>query len=350
MDEGKLKTGMLGLSEKGRLVLAAASEIGHFEIVAVADKDANVAEKAGQEYGCQTYDDYRQLVMQNELDCLVVAAGIHSCDEYVRAAMKKKFNVLKLAPAARNFEEAAELVKLAEEEGVRFAVANACRFSKSFLAMREYLQEGRIGQPFLITAFCNAGDEPRPAWSTDPKLAGGGVLLHDCYGMVDQIMWNFPLPEQIYSLGTNKAQDKQQRLYLTEDTAVVTMKFSDTLMGNLVAMRRAGIGPKKEFVRVYGAETVLTVSGSRLTVSDSEGQTSEEFEFDFDEPGRIRQVLESFALSVVSPEENKLCSEGRENLKNMAVIESAYLSARTGMPEEPGRILRMAQVEPKSIE
>jgi hypothetical protein len=33
----------------------------------------------------------------------------------------------------------------------------------------------------------------------------------------------------------------------------------------------------------------------------------------------------------------------------MAVIESAYLSARTGMPEEPGRILQMAQVEPLNI-
>jgi hypothetical protein len=28
----------------------------------------------------------------------------------------------------------------------------------------------------------------------------------------------------------------------------------------------------------------------------------------------------------------------------MAVIESAYLSARTGFPEEPGRILQMASL------
>jgi hypothetical protein len=47
---------------------------------------------------------------------------------------------------------------------------------------------------------------------------------------------------------------------------------------------------------------------------------------------------------VLSPDKNKLASSGRENLKNMAVIESAYLSARTGFPEEPGRILQMASL------
>jgi hypothetical protein len=33
----------------------------------------------------------------------------------------------------------------------------------------------------------------------------------------------------------------------------------------------------------------------------------------------------------------------------MAVIESAYLSARTGFPEEPARILQLAQIEPTNI-
>ena len=56
----------------------------------------------------------------------------------------------------------------------------------------------------------------------------------------------------------------------------------------------------------------------------------------------LADLLENFAASVTSPETTKLCSSARENLENMAVIESAYLSARTGFPEEPGRILQMA--------
>jgi len=178
-----------------------------------------------------------------------------------------------------------------------------------------------------------------PTWYTDPKLAGGGVLLRDCYEMIDQIMWNFPVPLQVYSLNTNQAGDKQQRLYLTEDTAVVTMKFDDTLIGNIIALRRAGLGPRREFLRVYGKNKIVTVTRDRLTVSDGSGQSHKQLKYNEDALGCMAKVLDNFALNILSPDENKLCSSGGESLTNMAVIESAYLSARTGIPEEPGRIL-----------
>ena len=362
MSEDKLKTAVLGLDEGGRLLLEVASKIDYFEIVAVADKDTQLAESIAAEYKCTAYDDYRQLItamdsrapsgaastdLRGDSRCLLVAAGMYSCEKQVRTAMKKKFNILKLAPAARNFEEAAEFVRLAEDKNIKLAVANPCRFARSFLAFRQFLQQGRIEQIFLITAFCNVGGQPHAAWQTDPKLAGGGVLLRNCYGIIDQIIWNFGTAEQIHSLNTNQAPDRQQRFYLTEDTAVVTMKFSDTLIGNLIASK--AFGPRQKFLKIYGKDKILTVSNTQFTVSDGLGQRNEEWKYDDDELCWYTALLENFALSILSPDENKLCSSGRENLKNMAVIESAYLSARTAMPEEPDRILQMAQIEPTSI-
>lgn len=285
----------------------------------------------------------------SKIGCLLVAAGMHSCDEYVRMAMKKKINVLKLAPVARNFEEAAELVRLAEEQDVKFAIGNPGRFAQSYLVLRQFLQEVKIENVFLITAFCNAGDPKRPVWQTDPKLAGGGVLLHNCYKIIDQIILNFSAPEQIYSLNTNSAGDRQQRLYLTEDTAVVTMKFSDTLSGNLIASRRGGMGPEEEFLKIYGKDKILTVTNTQLTVSDGLSDKSKKFKYEDDESAWYTALLENFAMGILKPNDNKLGSSGRENLVNMAVIESAYLSARTAMPEEPGKMLQMAQIEQTEI-
>jgi predicted dehydrogenase len=350
MSESKLKIAILGLDGEGQLLAKAASRMDYFQIQAVADRDANLAERVAAEYKCAGYDDYRQLVIQNQLDCLLVAAGMHSCDEHIRAAMKKKFNILKLAPAARNFEEAVEFVRLAEDENVKFAVANPYRFAQSFRAFRQFLQEGRLEQIFLIVAFCNVGEGPHSAWRSDPKLAGGGVLLCDCYQIIDQILWNFPIPQQVYSLNTSQAVDKQQRLCLTEDTALVTMKFSDTLTGNLVAFRRAGQGAKQDFLSVYGKDRILTVNPSRFAVSDGLGQIIEETKSDDDELLRMTKLLKDFALSILLPQENKLTSSGRENLKDMAVIEAAYLSARTSLPEEPVRVLQMAQLGPGDIQ
>lgn len=348
MSENKLKTAVLGLNDRGQLLLEAATQIGYFEIAAVADRDTKLAESVADKYKCAPYDDYRQLIIQNQFDCLLVAAAIHSCEEYIKTAMKKKTNILKLVPPARNFQEAAEFVQLAEEKGIKFAIANPMRFARSSLALRQFLQQGQIEQIFLITAFCTVGNEQIGPWQTDPKLAGGGVLLHNCYEIIDQIVWNIATPQQVYSLNTNTAGDRQQRSYLTEDTAVVTMKFTDTSFGNLIASKV--FGPEQQILKVYGKDKILTVSNrSRFIISDGLGQTNEESEYDDDELIRYTALLKNFALSTLFPDKNKLCSSARENLKDMAVIESAYLSARTGMPEEPGRILKMAQTEPTDI-
>ncbi len=340
MGPGRLKTAVLGLDNGGRLLLEAASQVEYLDIYAVADSDAALAEKLAGQYDCAAYDDYRQLIMQNEFDCLLVAAPLHSCEKYVKVAIKKKFNVLKTPPPARDFEQAVELVRLAEDNKIAFVVANPLRFARSFTALRRLLQQGRIEQTFFIAASCHFTGGPRPAWQTDPRLAGGGVLLHDCYAMFDQITLNFGTPEQVYCLNTNRAQDKKQRLYLTEDTAVVTMKFADTLFGSLIASSRVQTVPDEMSLRVYAENEVTTVTGTQL-FGGSGDETAEPQSFDYDPLRSTIELLSNFALGIMSPEENKLVSGIRENLRNMAVIESSYLSARTGFPEEPSRILDM---------
>jgi predicted dehydrogenase len=360
MSQGKLKAAVLGLNEKGILLLEAASKIDHIEIFAVADRDSDLSEQIADQYKCRPFDDYRQLVTtmdtrlrsegtenQPESGCLLVAAGMHTCEEYVRMAMKKKIHILKPAPVARDFEEATGLVRLAREQDIKFAVGNPGRFAESFTALRDYVQQGQIEHVFLITAFCNVGNREHPAWQTDPKLAGGGVLLHNCYQIIDQIILNFSAPEQVYCLNTGAATDKQQRHYLTEDTSVVTMKFSDILSVNLIASRRPGSGPGEEFLKIYGKDKILTVTNTQLTVTDGIKCKSRKSKYEDDEPVWYQAMLANFALSILQPHEHKLISPGAENLTNMAVIESAYLSARTAMPEEPGKILQMAQIEPQ---
>lgn len=383
MSESKLKAAVLGLNENGRLLLEAADKLDYYEIIAVADKDGSLAEEVAGRYKCAAFDDYRQLVTmmdsrlrgdeersaedresadgredgdERENDearenvgkagCLLVAAPMHTCDEYIRMAAKKKINILKMAPLARNFEEAAELVPLAEEQEIKLAIGNPGRFAESFLALRDFIQGGEIEQVFLITACFNAGDEENHPWQTDPELAGGGVLLHNCYQIIDQIILNFSMPEQIYALNTNAAGDRQQRLYLTEDTAVVTMKFRDVCFGNLIALRRGGAGAREEYLKIYGKDKVLTVTHAEFIVVDGVGK-KKKIKYDNDEPAQYKAMLENFALSILRPRENRLSSSGRENLTNMAVIESAYLSARTTVPEEPGKILQMAPIEPE---
>jgi predicted dehydrogenase len=167
------------------------------------------------------------------------------------------------------------------------------------------------------------------------------VLLHDCYPLIDQLLSSFSLPEQVYALKTNQAPDKQQRLYLTEDTALVCMRFTDALVGSLVATRRNDIGPHRVSIEIHAKEARLTVTEDQVELRTRDGRNDLKWQYDEDEQVAMGRLLTSFARSLRAPQEHPFVGSGAENLPTMAVLESAYLSAKTGFPEEPARILRL---------
>jgi predicted dehydrogenase len=342
MTTGALTAAVLGLDQKGLLLLDAAARTGCFQLKAVADQDPQKAQKAAAKYGGEAYTDYRQLIVQNQLDCLLLATDIHAYGEPLKTAIKRKFNILKLAPPARNFEEASEYVQMAQNEKVRFAVANPERFNPSYITAHELILQNRIENIYLIAAYCSVASADRPAWYADPMLAGGGVLMHEGYPLIDQILWSFPVPQLVYALNTNAAPDKQQRLYLTEDTSVVSLRFTDALAGSIIATRRNEVGPQEMSLRIYGKDALLTVTQDGVALTTRTGEADEKWQYGWDEPDTMRRLLTSFARSLLDPHEPTLVTSAQDCLNSMAVLESAYLSARTGFPEQPAKILQLA--------
>ena len=347
MREGPLKIAVLGLNDTGRLMLEAAKGLDFFAVTAVADSDAKLAGQVAQEYNCTPYDDYRQLIIQNQLDCLFVTAPIHSCAEYLKMAIKKKFHILKAPPLARNFSEASELVKLAQNEGVTLAVANASRFAQSALAARGFVLQNSYGKPFLILAAAGRppSDTPQPKWRSDPVLAGGGAVLYDCWEIIDQIVLNFGLPQQVYCVSGSTTPDRQQRLYLTENSAIITMKFDDILSGNLLAgiaaVASSQTKESQKWLIAQGQSTLIRCDDKSFEVADSRGQHLQQNEFNDNCLDRMKMTLENFGSHLLWPDKNPLVNSAADNLRIMAFIEAAYLSARTGMPEQPARILKI---------
>jgi len=347
MQDAKLKTAVLGLDDYGLLFLDAIANSKHLQLSALADTDANLAEKIAARFECDFYDDYRQLVIQNQFDCLIVNEAIHLCAEYVKAAIKKKINILKVTPPARNFEEAAELFRLAKEQQINFAAVNPFRFTQSFADFNTYIKTQKPEYIFLVSAVVAVDEKPKHSWQTDPKLAGGGVLLQNAYQIIDQICLNLPIPQQTYALKTNTAHDRQQRLYLTEDTAIVSIKFSDTCSANITASNQ--IRPAQQTITVYAKDKILTVSQVQFTVTDHTGNVELYQEYDYNLQTCIEKQLANFALSITKPNDNKLICSAADNLKAMAVIEAAYLSSRTGFPEQPEKILNIEQIDPTTL-
>jgi predicted dehydrogenase len=122
------------------------------------------------------------------------------------------------------------------------------------------------------------------------------------------------------------------------------MKFNDYLSGTLLAGRAAGPfnDEPQQWMTAQGRNILIKATDKSFEVTDPQGKRLQRNKFDDDSPGRMRKVLENFGLYLIDPANNPLISTAADNLKIMAVIEAAYLSARTGMPEEPAKILKIA--------
>ncbi len=339
-----LKIAAIGLNEQAEQLLDIAWESDYFEIVAVGDERAERGETFARKYECQSFTDYRQLIVQTETDFLLFASPVHLCAEFIRLGIQQKRHILKLPPPSLDFEQLAEFCRSAQKENVLFLVLQNTRFSRAFAEFRQQVLNPEPEQSWhLISAVCHVPTvetTPSMRWLNDPKTAGGGVLLQNTYDLIDEIVLCFGLPQRLYALTINQAPDKQQRLSLTEDTAILNMQFSDNLVAQVTASRT--LGPARRHLRVHGKAQHITATGDEVTIYDNAGNLLKQEHYPEDTIPSQKRMFENLAMSLLEPQKHTLYPPGGCDLQTFAVIESAYLSNRTGMPEQPGRILDLA--------
>jgi UDP-N-acetyl-2-amino-2-deoxyglucuronate dehydrogenase len=325
-----LRVGIIGVGGYGALVLKALAANDLYKIQAIADKDRELAREYAQQYDAQPYDDYRSLIVQEKLDVLFLTIPTFLCGECIALAAKGGMHVFKEAPLARSLPEAMQWHDLMEKAGLRFHVSAPKRFAPGFLQGHHVLAGDPIGKIYLLRAESFSHFQGDFKWRGDPVLAGGGVLLEMAYHMVDQIIWNLGVPERLYSLNTSFCSKRVLPPYRTEDTAILAMKFPDGAMGNLISSWM--IGKEHELLSLHGTEGTIEVNQNFLRVHDVKGEIIKQDDYQVDEAWMIAQQLRQLGDSLLDPEV-KPVSTAKEHLANVAIIESAYLSARTQLPE-----------------
>lgn len=347
MANDTIKIAAIGLGDATEQLLEVAWESEHYTIVAVGDERAELTETFARKYECQAFTDYRQLIVQTEADFVLFGGPVHLCAEFIRLAIQEKRHVLKTLPPALDFEQLAEFHRMAKKNEVLFLVTQNGRFGLPFGHIRDYLANPEPEQSWhLVSAVCHTpmGDiEPNKRWLNDPTAAGGGVLLQNCYDLLDELVLCFGLPQRVYALTVNQAPDRSQRLSLTEDTAIITMQFSDNLIAQLCASRT--LGPARRHLRVHGKIQHLTATEDEVVIYDNSGELLQQKQYPDDEIPSKKRMLDNLALSLLDPKNHTFYPKYGCDLKTFAVIEAAYLSNRTGMPEEPSRILDLAGID-----
>ena len=330
----RLKVALMGLSGVGAEYLATIESCEELHLTAVADTDPKLLQRHAESSGVRTYEDYRSLVVETAragVDLLVVALQPFESIEYVEMAATQGIAVFHKAPFARHTREAQRLVRRFAEHRCPLVVSRTCQLEPAFAPLRDLCQGNE--HVHAATAEVKTTDSSA-GWRGDATRAGGGVLLNGAYEVVDLLVAVFGMPETVYAQCANAGAPGTPRKYDTEDVAIMSLSFSKERIACVTAMRNAA--ESAWHVTLLGATQTLELAGDHLTVTDREGGLTERHTV-----WTKHQAVHALRAFAEAGADNDPVASSRaeEHLPTMAVIEAAYLSAKTGERESPGRLL-----------
>jgi predicted dehydrogenase len=153
------------------------AELPDAEVVAVASRSAENAERFGKEFGiAHTHTSYDALLADNDVDVVYIGTPHPQHYAIARACLARGKAVLCEKPVTLNARQAADLIETARVNDTFFAEAMWMRTSPVIRALFGDVTAGVIGEPLQVLAdfgFQSAELAPRLLL---PELGGGALL------------------------------------------------------------------------------------------------------------------------------------------------------------------------------
>ena len=155
MGKAELRVGVIGAGRWANMAhLPAWKRDDRCELVAVCDVAQHLAEQAAQKYEIATAaDDARRLLDDADIDIIDVVTGDHSHFELTMAGLEAGKHVLVEKPVAHDFRDTRRARDLASKNGLKTKVGFTFRYSPAVRYMKELIDEGWVGTPYIYNAY-----------------------------------------------------------------------------------------------------------------------------------------------------------------------------------------------------
>jgi scyllo-inositol 2-dehydrogenase (NADP+) len=144
------------------------------ELVAVCDADPKRIEAAVKDFpSIRTYADLGKMLKQEDVDLVTVATPHNTHSDLALQCLKAGKHVIVEKPMCITTAEATAMIEEAKKKNLMVSVFHNRRFDGDFLALRETISKGRIGEIFHLEAFIGGFEHPGTWWRSDKKVSGG---------------------------------------------------------------------------------------------------------------------------------------------------------------------------------
>ncbi|QBI19933.1 hypothetical protein ER308_10415 [Egibacter rhizosphaerae] len=258
-----------------RVVLAGAGRAGMVHgrnlagrvpgarLVGVADADADTAEAAARELGCERWwDEPAKAVADEGVDAVVIASPTFTHVDIAVTALDAGRHVLCEKPLAPTLADARRIKEAAERSSAAFVMAFMRRYSPNVSAAKRAIEAGDIGRPLFARSTTRGPGLP-PEWAWDPERSAGLIAEVNSHDL-DSVRW-FVGQEyvRVHAVGrAAKRPDLAARYPNFVDLIAATYEFDEGGIAQVDGACPADYAYDAR-LEVYGTEGALFVGDAR---------------------------------------------------------------------------------------
>lgn len=255
----KLNFAIVGCGHIAKKHAEAIKHAEGAELLAVCDTIPENMTPYIEEYGVQGYEDLDDLLKNPDVDVINICtpSGYHA-PLAVKAAKAKKHVVVE-KPIALTLEDAQAIIDACNENDVKLSVVHPNRFRPAIQAIRQAMDEGRLGKLSHANATVrwnrNQAYYDQAPWRGTKSL-DGGVLMNQAIHNLDLLLWLMGDIEEVQSMTATRLRKIE-----AEDVAVGLVRFKNGALGVIEAATT--IYPKnlEETLSVFGETGSIKIGG-----------------------------------------------------------------------------------------
>jgi predicted dehydrogenase len=167
--------GLVGYGAIGREHAASIAATPGLRLAAVCDLAAERRELAARDWSVRTHPRQEDMFEDSDVGLVVAGTPPSAHADLVLAALEAGKHVVCEKPFALRGREADRMIDAAASRGLALTVYQSRRWDPDYLAMREVVRSGRIGDPFYMESFIGGYEHPCDLWHSHEPISGGTI-------------------------------------------------------------------------------------------------------------------------------------------------------------------------------
>jgi predicted dehydrogenase len=331
----KIRWGILGAANIAvQKVIPAMLKGNYCEITAIASRNVEKARQAADDLKiAKFYGSYNELLADDEIDAIYNPLPNNLHVEWTIKAATAGKHVLCEKPIALTAKEAEKLIETRDRTGVKIQEAFMVRTHPQWLAVRDLINENRIGKLQAINGFFSYFNTDAANIRNNLETGGGALMDIGCYCINISRFILGEEPRTVSALITRDANSGIDKLTSTIlDFPSCHSIF--TCSTQLVPFQRMQFFGAKGRIEVEIPFNIPPETATRIFVDDGSdlyGRNTETIEITAADQYTIQGDL--FSKAILENSEQAIPLE--DSVKNMTIIEAVFRAAETGNRESP---------------